>query len=113
MSARRVLLGVSRKLYHGIRHELEIAGYRVAMAKSFEEFLQMARGSRFDYLVIDQNCDETPGIELVKVLSLDETLRDIPRTLLTRRAGEEPQKVVETAVSTVQWHFDAPRYCRR
>ncbi|RYZ43540.1 MAG: response regulator [Myxococcaceae bacterium] len=63
--------------------------YRVTAVSNGEEALRSARESRPDLVLSDVMMPVMDGIELVRQLRADETLRTLPILLLSARAGEE------------------------
>jgi DNA-binding response OmpR family regulator len=77
-------------LAYGLRNNLEIEGYEVAVAADGAEGLAHARRSRPDLVILDLML---PGLDGFRVLrALREEGRDVPVLILTAR-GEEADKV--------------------
>ena len=71
---------------------LEKAGYRVDLASSGEEALQMARLRPYDLFLCDVEMPGIDGFEFVETSRRDESLRDIPAVLVTTRDSDEDRR---------------------
>ncbi len=72
-----------------MRRLLEGAGHEVRLANDGGEALALARAQAPDLIVSDVMMPGMDGVELVRMLREDATLRDTPVLLLSARAGEE------------------------
>ena len=71
---------------------LESAGYRVELATSGEEALEMALAHRYSLFLVDVEMPGMDGFEFVSRTRADPILRDIPAILVTSRASPEDQR---------------------
>jgi len=71
---------------------LERGGYRVCTAGSGREALDLVQHERPDLILLDINMPGMDGWQVLKVLKLDETTRDIPVAMFSIR-GEVRDKV--------------------
>jgi two-component system chemotaxis sensor kinase CheA len=71
------------------RSILEAAGYRVELATSGEEGLELARRKRFALILVDVEMPGIDGFTFIERLRADPALRDIPAILVTSLASPE------------------------
>jgi PAS domain S-box-containing protein len=66
-----------------LRPGLEEQGYRLSVATTGREGLDLARGGTFDLLIVDIMLPDISGFEVVETLASDEKTRDVPVIVLT------------------------------
>ena len=71
---------------------LESAGYRVQLATSGEEALEMVMARRYSLFLVDVEMPGMDGFEFVSRTRADPVLRDIPAILVTSRASAEDRR---------------------
>jgi DNA-binding response OmpR family regulator len=83
-------------------------GYRVVSAASGKEGLIKAQGERPDVILLDIMMEEMDGWEVLKLLRVDETLRDIPVLMVTARSElkDRVRGLQEGAVDYITKPFD-------
>jgi DNA-binding response OmpR family regulator len=89
-AARILLVEDNEELAAGIRHNLELEGYRVAVAGDGLDALERARAEPPDLLILDIMLPGLDGFQVLKALRADGF--DRPVLILTAR-GEEADKV--------------------
>jgi adenylate cyclase len=72
-----------------VRVRLEAQGYEIETARSGREALEQARRLIPDLILLDIMMPEMDGIEVTRLLKVDETLRTIPIILLTAKSSIE------------------------
>jgi DNA-binding response OmpR family regulator len=90
MSARILLVEDNEELAAGIRHNLELEGYRVSWAGDGMSGLEAARAEPPDLLILDIMLPELDGFDVLHTLRQEGFVQ--PVLLLTAR-GEEADKV--------------------
>jgi two-component system, OmpR family, alkaline phosphatase synthesis response regulator PhoP len=87
---------------------LEVAGYRVSLARDGIEALESIRRERPDLVLLDVMMPRADGWQVLGALQQDETTRDLPVVMLTALAGERDviRGHLEGAVSYVTKPFD-------
>jgi two-component system chemotaxis sensor kinase CheA len=94
---------------------LESAGYRVSLATSAEEALEIAGGLRFDLFVVDVEMPGMSGFDFVARTRADEQLRATPAVLVSSLASDaHKRRGLEAGASAyiVKGEFDQGVFLR-
>ncbi len=90
MSERILVIEDDPSILRGLQLNLTMEGYQVRSAADGETGLQLARGERFDLLVIDVMLPRLGGLEVIRELRRDDP--DLPVLILSAK-GQESDKV--------------------
>lgn len=90
-----------------IRNLLKELGYtNVDEAEDGIVALQRLKNEKFDFVVSDWNMPNMSGIELLKSIRADESLRDLPVLMITAEARKE--NIIEAAQSGANGYIVKP-----
>lgn len=93
VDAKRVLLVEDdRFLRRACEASLQQRGYHVVTAVDGEEGVRLARSERPDLILLDLLMPKLPGIEVLRTVRADPTLRDIPVLILSNSSREEDRQ---------------------
>ena len=93
---RRIIKNLLRDLGYNNTHE----------ADDGATALPMLQGAKFDFLVTDWNMPGMQGIDLLKAVRADESLKDLPVLMVTAEAKRE--QIVEAAQAGVNGYVIKP-----
>ena len=85
MAFRVMLVEDERHISQVLERRLQAEGVEVVIARDGIQALECARGSRPDVIVTDLEMPRMNGLELLRALSADASLREIPTLMLTAR----------------------------
>lgn len=90
-----------------IKNVLENLGYTdIGEADDGKTALPMLQGGRFDFVITDWNMPQMPGLELLKAIRADASLKDLPVLMVTAEAKRE--QIVEAAQAGVSGYIVKP-----
>jgi len=93
-----------RRIVKNLLHDL---GYpNVAEADDGQSALPMLQAGGFDFVVTDWNMPGMPGLELLKAIRADGSLKDLPVLMVTAEAKRE--QIVEAAQAGVSGYVIKP-----
>lgn len=72
-----------------LRFKLEDAGHSVMVVENGENALECAQSGRFDLVVLDAMMPVRSGFEVLRELSKDPAVSDLPVVMLTSRRGQD------------------------
>lgn len=90
-----------------IKNVLENLGYSdIGEADDGKTALPMLQGGRFDFVITDWNMPQMPGLELLKAIRADNSLKNLPVLMVTAEAKRE--QIVEAAQAGVSGYIVKP-----